>query len=245
MVHMLDQRVILQVLQHLLGVLHMALHTQGQGLYALKQQECVKGRDCSAGIAQQNRADISGERSRAGSLHKADAVVAGVGFGELRELAALFPIELAAVYDHAAQGGAVTADELGGAVDHNVYAVLNGAQQIGRCKGAVRHQRNAVLVGDLGQGLNVHQVRIGVAQGLKKDQLGVVLNGVLKILQIVRVNKSRLDPVLREGVLQVVVSAAVNGLGADNMVTGLGQCLEGVSQSSRTAGGSQTGYAAL
>ena len=139
----------------------------------------------------------------------------------------------------------MTADELGGAVDHNVYAVLNGTQQIGRCKGAVRHQRNAVLVGDLSQRLNVHQVRIGVAQGLKEDQLGVVLNGILKILQIVRINKSSLDPVLREGVLQVVVSAAVNGLGADNMVTGLGQCLEGVSQSSRAAGGSQSGYAAL
>ena len=76
----------------------------------------------------------------------------------------------------------MTADELGGAVDHNVYAVLNGAQQIGRCKGAVRHQRNAVPVGDLSQSLNVHQVRVGVAQSLKEDQLGVVLNGVLKIL---------------------------------------------------------------
>ena len=50
MVDLLDLGMVGQELDDLLGVLHMALDAQAQGLGALQQQEGVEGRDGSAGI---------------------------------------------------------------------------------------------------------------------------------------------------------------------------------------------------
>ena len=44
-----------------------------------QQQECVERADGSAGITQQDGTHRGYESSRTGSVHKADAVVAGVG----------------------------------------------------------------------------------------------------------------------------------------------------------------------
>ena len=73
------------------------------------------------------------------------------------------PVELAGIDDDAAQGGAVAADELGGRVDNDVRAVLNGADQVRGAEGVVDDQRQAVLVGNLGNGVNVGNVGVGVA----------------------------------------------------------------------------------
>ena len=48
-----------------------------------------------------------------------------------------FPVELAAFHDHAADGRAVAADELGGGMDHDVRAVLDGPDQVGSAEGIV------------------------------------------------------------------------------------------------------------
>ena len=82
-------------------------------------------------------------------------MVAGVGVSNVAVLAAGLPVELAAVHDDAAQGGAVAADELGGGVHHDVSAVLDGADQVRGAEGVVDDQRQAVLVGNGGNGINV------------------------------------------------------------------------------------------
>ncbi|GHV80217.1 hypothetical protein AGMMS49944_20080 [Spirochaetia bacterium] len=53
------------------------------------------------------------------------AVVAGVRLGEAGELIARRPVELTAVHDNPADGGAVPADKLSGRMNHNVHTVVN------------------------------------------------------------------------------------------------------------------------
>ena len=57
----------------------MTLNAQAQGLGALQQQEGVEGGDGSAGITQQDSADVGDKSGRACGIRKGDAVVAGVG----------------------------------------------------------------------------------------------------------------------------------------------------------------------
>ena len=222
MVHMLHLGMVRQEFHHLLGVLRMAVQAQREGFHALKQQERVEGGDGGARIPQEDGADIGDKGGGAGGVHKADAVVAWVRFSDGGIPTAGLPVELAAIHDDAAQGGTVAADELGGGVDHDVSAMLNGADQIGRAEGVVNHQRQAVLMGNLGDGVDVGDVAVGIAQGLQIDGLGVVLNGVLHFCQIMGVHESSGDAELGQGVGQQVVAAAVDGLLGDDVVAGLG-----------------------
>ena len=56
------------------------------------------------------------------------------------------PVEFAGVHDDAAQGGAVAAQELGGRVDHDIGAMRNGTDEIGRAEGVVDDQGQTCLL---------------------------------------------------------------------------------------------------
>ena len=127
-------------------------------------------------------------------------MVAGVRGRDGGIFAAGRPVEGAAVHDDAAQGGAVTAQELGGRVDHDVGPVLDGPDQVGGAEGVVDDQGQTVAVGDLRQGVDVGDVGVGVAQGLDIQGLGVGLDGRLHLGQIVHVHKGGFDAVQGQGV---------------------------------------------
>ena len=139
----------------------------------------------------------------------------------------------------------MAADELGGGVDHDVRAVLDGTDQVGRAEGVVDDQGQAVFVGNFSDGVDVGDIRVGVAQGLQVDGLGVGLNGVFHLRQVVSVDKGGGHTVLRQGVGQQVVAAAVDGLLGHDVVSGLGQGLDGVGDGRRAGGQGQGGHAAL
>ena len=61
-------------------------------------------------------------------------MVGGIGIDEIGEAAGGLPVELAAVDDDAADGGAVAADELGGRVDDDVGAPLDRPDQAGEAQ---------------------------------------------------------------------------------------------------------------
>src|SRR5690606_26462202 len=83
----------------------------------------------------------------------------------------------------------------------------------------VDDQRHAVLVGDVGHGLDVEHVDLRVADGLGEEQLGVQADGVAPRLRVVLVgDERRLDAELGQRVTQQVVSAAVDGRGGDYVV---------------------------
>ena len=139
----------------------------------------------------------------------------------------------------------MAADEFGGGVDYDVRTVLNGPDEIGGAEGVVDDQRQAVLVGDGGDGINVGDVAVGVAQGLQIDGTGVVLNGVLHLGQVVGVYKGGGHAEVGQGVLQQVIAAAVDGLlGYDVTAVG-GQGLDGIGDGGGTGGHGQSGHAAL
>jgi hypothetical protein len=92
--------------------------------------------------AQRLHAGLHGEAEVAEGFVEAHAVIALRGLGHLRELAVV-PGELARLDDHAAHGGAVAAEELGGRMHDDVGAVLDRPAQIGRGEGVVDHQRHA------------------------------------------------------------------------------------------------------
>ena len=139
----------------------------------------------------------------------------------------------------------MAAQELGGGMDHDVGAVLDGPDQVGGAESVVDDQRQAVAVGQIGQGVDVGNVGVGVAQGLDVQGLGVVLNGGLHRGKVVDVDEGGLDAVERQGVGQQVIRAAVDGLLGHDMFPGGGQRLDGVGDGRCAGGQSQRCHAAL
>ena len=120
----------------------------------------------------------------------------------------------------------MAAEELGGGVDDDVRAVLDGADQVGRAEGVVHHQGQAVLVGHLGHGVDVGDVTVGVAQGLNVDGLGV--SGWMALSTSARswmFTKIGGNAEAGQGVGQQVVAAAVDGLLGDKVAAVLSQGL--------------------
>ena len=244
-VHLGDMAVADQELNNLLGVLDMAINAQRQGLGALEQDPGVERADAGALVTQQDSADIGCEGGRTSSLGKRDTMVGGVGLGDLGVLAACLPIEVTAVDDHTAQRGAVATDELGRGVDNDVGAVLQRTEQVRSAEGVVDDNRQTVLLGDLRDGIDVGDVGVGVAERLEVDDRGVVLDGTLDLVQVMGIDKRGLDAKLGERVLQQVVGTTVDGLLGHHMVTGLGECLQGVGDSGSTGSNGEAGHAAL
>ncbi len=139
-------------------------------------------------------------------------MIARVGGGDVRILAACLPVKLAGFHDNAAEGRAVAADELCSGVYHDVRAVLDGTDQIRGAEGVVDHQRKAVLVCDRCDRIDVRNVTVGVAQRLQIDGTRVVPDRPLDLREIVCVNKGGLDAVLRQGVGKEIEASAVDGL---------------------------------
>ena len=73
-------------------------------------------------------------------------MVAGIGIGNLGIFAALLPVKFTGVYDDTAKGGSVTADKLGGGMNHDIRTMLDGSDQIGGTEGVVDDHRQSVSV---------------------------------------------------------------------------------------------------
>ena len=130
-------------------------------------------------------------------------------------------------------------------MNNDICAVLNGTDQVRGAEGIIDDQRQAVLVRDGCNGIDIGDIAVGVAQSFQIDGLGVGLDGILHLSQIVCVHKGGGDAELGQGVLQQVVAAAVDGLLGHDVVTGLCQCFDGVGDGSGTGGGCQSSHAAL
>ena len=139
----------------------------------------------------------------------------------------------------------MAADELGCGVDDDVGTMLQRAEQIRGAESVVDDNRQTVLLGDLGDGVDVGDVGVGVAERLEIDDRGVVLDGALDLVQVMSVDKRGLDAKLGERMLQQVVGATVDGLLGNHVVTGLGKSLQGIGDGSSTGGDGETCHATL
>ena len=238
-------RVLAEVLNYLQRVEYVALNTQREGFQTLEEYECVERRDSSAGVAQEDSSDVGHESCRANCVREADAVVGWVRLGDPCVSAGLLPVEVAAVYDNAADRCSVAADELCSGVYHDVSAVLDRAEQVRSCKGAVNYQRDTVLVSDLCEGLDVGYVGVRVAQGLNVQRLGVLVDSRLEGAFNIRIYEFCGYAVQRKGVFQQVVGSAVDGVCSYDVLALLCKSLNGVGDSGSAGSGSQCSYAAL
>jgi len=154
-------------------------------------------------------------------------VVARVWLGEAR-VAAVVPGASAGIDDDSGNGGAVAADPLGGGVDHDIGTVLDGVEEVAaRAKGVIDHEGDAGLLGNLGDGLKVGDVELGVSNGLDVNGLGLGVDELLEILGLVASHEPRLNPHPLEGDLELVEGATVEVRRRDDVVPGLGQSRQG------------------
>src|SRR5665648_62145 len=234
-VHADDVVARLEPLGHPLGVCDVALDAQGQGLDPQGDQEGVERRDRRTEVTQQLDPCLEDERqvhpeqaADAQVTGEDQAVVAGVRSVVVGEaLRVLGVVEGSAVDDHPADGRAVTAQVLGRRVHDDVSTPLDRADQVRRRHRVVDDQRDADLVRDPSDRLDVEDVGLRVGDGLAEEQLGVGLDGVPPGLWVVRVgDERRRDPELGQGVVQQVVGAAVQAGAGHDVVAGLGDVQE-------------------
>jgi hypothetical protein len=117
----------------------------------------------------------------------------------------------------------MSADPLGRRRDDDVGAVVDGSRDIaGSAESVIDDQRDAGIVSDPGQGLEVGDVEAGVANGFDIDGLGLAVDGASEIFRIVAIDELDVDSQPRQGDLELVVGAAVEVAGGDDVVAGLG-----------------------
>ena len=151
------------------------------------------------------------------------AVVAGIGLGQRRELAGVLPVEAAAVDQDAADRDAVAAQPLGRRMQHEVGAVLERPAEAGRGEGVVDQERQAVVVRDRGDLRDVQDLEAGIADRLAEHEAGLGPDRRGEGRRIARVDEGRLDAEARQGELQQVGAAAVERLGRDDVAAGAHQ----------------------
>ena len=139
----------------------------------------------------------------------------------------------------------MAADEFRGGRDHHVGAVLNRAQQVGRREGVVHDERKIVLVRDGGPALDVEYVGIRVAERLRVEELGVVLDGGFDSVEVGRVHERGGKSLFGKGVLEQIERASVKVGGGDDMVTNRGDVLHGDGDCGRAGGDAKRSDAAL
>ena len=126
-----------------------------------------------------------------------------------------------------------------------VRAERDDLDPVGRAERVVDDERQAVAVGDGGNGLDVRDVAVRVAQRLEIDGARVRLDGRLDRCGVVRVHERRRDAVLRQRVRQQVIGAAVDRLLRDNVVALPRKRLNGIGDGRCAGGSGQSGHAAL
>ena len=225
-VHPAHFGMLLQPLGHGQGVGAMPLHAQVQGLDAQEDEEGVERADGGSCVAQALEAGLGDEGCRAREVGQHGAVVGGEGLRELGELAVL-PVEGAAVHDDARDGGAVAAQELGRAVDHDVRAQRQRVQQVGAGQGVVHDEGDAGGLGDGGDGPEVGHIQLGVAEGLQVDGAGLRRDGGAESLGGPGIHEGGGDARAGEGVVQQVVGAAIEVVTRDDVFTATKQGREG------------------
>src|SRR5579883_2937820 len=195
----------------------MRLHAQLQGFQSLQKQKSVERAERRAEIAQAFDASLHDIRHVAEGFIEAYAVVTLAWLQKLRE-AALIPGKTAAVDDHAANRGAMAANEFRGGVDHDIGAVLDRTAQIGRGEGVVNDQRKIILVRHSRHRGDIEHVNSRVADGFAVDRAGARGDRAAKIISVFRIDKRGLNTEAAEAHVELRVRAAIERLGRDDLI---------------------------
>src|SRR5215207_4768280 len=234
---------LLEILRDSLSILDMAVHAQAQGLDALNGLPGVERRLASTNIPQDMHARLDGKRreARTGESRVYESMIRRIGRIEVFELA-IAPIIIATIHNDATDGGAMSADELGGRVGDDVGAPLEWTKEIRRGEGIVNHQDQLVFSGDLRHFLKGQDCQVRVAQRFAKDNLCVWADCLFEILRVGWVDQGDFDSKLGQGIGELVVGTAIQTAGRNDMVTGTAQCENGLYLRGVTGTCSQRGH---
>ena len=244
-----DVRVLLQPPGELERILRMSLAAQTQRLDAEDELLRCEGVQRRPEISQNLHPEADDEGDGAEGVVEFQAVVAVRRLRHLWVALACFwgaPVEFAGVDDNAADGRAMPADPLRGAVDDDVRAVVDGAAvEASRAEGVVDHHHHAGVVRDFDDRLEVGDVVFGVADGFEVDGFGLVVDQLLELLRLVAVHELGRDAESRHEDFELVVGAAVQVGGRDDVVARLAERGNGHKLRRLTGGGGQSGDAAF
>ena len=230
----------------------VALHAEAERLQAEEEVERSERVLAHADIAESLDAAAHDERdvdaqNAGGSegVPEPEAVVPGRRLGEDGVLAVV-PVHGSAVDDHAADGGSVAADPLGGGLDDDVGAVPEGLAHVpAAAEGVVADERDAVLGRDGLERAEVRDGEAGVTDGLHVEGLGVGVDEGLERRGLVVLGELDVDAEPGEGHLELVVGAAVQGRGGHDVVALLTDGGDGEELRGHTGGHGDGAHAAL
>src|SRR5262245_44713269 len=204
------------------GVLHMALHTQGQRLQALQKQEGVKGAETGTEIAHHFHTRFHDKGKIAKRFPVAHAVVAWRRLDHFWE-DAIVPGKSPAIDDDATDAGAVSANEFRGRVHDDVRPMLAGPAQVGRGKGIINNEWELMLVRNVRHSLDVEHVSLGIADSLPIEEFGFRRDSATKILRISRIDKVHLNAKAPKRQGKLIVRTAIEGARRHHLIPRLQQ----------------------
>ncbi len=212
----------------------------------MQEQESIERRYARALVAEHHGTHAGDKRCLRGCVGEDGAVIARVGlrYGGVAVGMSL-EVETATVYNHAAEGRAVAAEEFCGRMYHDVGAVLDRAAEVGGGESVVYDEECSVAVGCGGDGVEVGDVAVGVAEGLAIDYLGVGAYGLGESVGIVEIDNCVGDTARGKGVDNKIIRATIEIVGRHYMVAGLKHILKSVGHRRRSGGKGESTCAAF
>ena len=139
----------------------------------------------------------------------------------------------------------MAADILGRRMDADVGAVVEGPEQVRGAKGIVDDQRDTIVIGDTRHCLEVDDVDVGVADGLDEHGTGLIVDGPTEVLGIDGIDQRGLNAMLGKGIGEEIEGAAIERLGGDDLLAGVGNIENGVGRRGRAGCHRERATAAL
>ena len=204
----------------------MLLHAQRQRLDAGQDHEGVERRQRRTEIAQAEHAAGDREGEIAKRLLDPDAVIFRARLVEHRIFVVLRPVEGAGIDDDAAERVAVAAQEFRQRMHHDVGAVVDRTDQIGRRQRVVDDQRHAGLACDFRNRLDIGDAAGGIGDQLDEDRLGARRHRAFETADIVRIGPGDIPAEALERVRELVDRAAIEFSRGDELVAGHHQLLQ-------------------
>src|SRR5262249_45322501 len=113
-----------------------------------------------------------------------------------KTLPMLRPREVSTIDNDSAEGRAMSTHELRQRMHHDIRAIFDWSQQNRRRHRVVHDQRDAVLVRDTGQRLNVANISCRIANTLAKDRARAIVNQPCYVAGMISLRESDIDSLL-------------------------------------------------
>lgn len=246
-VHPGDLRMVFEELGDLQSVFTVLRHAKSESFKTRVQKECVLRSLDAAEVAHELCSRLHNVTLLAESLTVSETMVRRIRFGHARELVVMgFPVEVAAIDDSAADGHCMSIHIFGRRMGDDICAELERLAEDRRCECIVDDERNAVLVSDVCELLDVRDVAGRVRNRFTEESLGVRAESLADFFfACVRVDEGDFNAELLHGDGKKVVGTAVNCGRTDEVIAAFADVENGEEVCSLTRAGEHTGDTAF